>query len=53
MTCIGNGLNFMVRAITEESGVKMPTFFVYMVYGCLVALPILIDRTWFHVLIPC
>jgi Na+/H+ antiporter NhaD/arsenite permease-like protein len=41
MTYIGNGPNFMVRAITEESGVKMPTFFGYMVYSCLILLPVL------------
>lgn len=29
MTYIGNGPNFMVRAIAEQSGVKMPSFFGY------------------------
>jgi Na+/H+ antiporter NhaD/arsenite permease-like protein len=52
MTYIGNGPNFMVRAITEESGVKMPTFFGYVVYSCLVVLPILIGMTWLRVLFP-
>ena len=33
MTYIGNGPNFMVRAIAESSGVKMPSFFGYMVYS--------------------
>ena len=30
MTYIGNGPNFMVKAIAEKSGVKMPSFFGYM-----------------------
>jgi Na+/H+ antiporter NhaD/arsenite permease-like protein len=40
MTYIGNGPNFMVRAIAEKSGVKMPSFFGYMVYSCLILLPL-------------
>jgi Na+/H+ antiporter NhaD/arsenite permease-like protein len=34
MTYIGNGPNFMVKAIAEETGVKMPGFFGYMIYSC-------------------
>jgi Na+/H+ antiporter NhaD/arsenite permease-like protein len=30
MTYIGNGPNFMVKAIAEQSGVEMPSFFGYM-----------------------
>lgn len=33
MTYIGNAPNFMVRAIAEEAGVKMPSFFGYLVYS--------------------
>lgn len=29
---IGNGPNFMVKAIAEEAGIKMPSFFGYMKY---------------------
>lgn len=29
-TYIGNGPNFMVKAIAEEAGIKMPTFFRYI-----------------------
>lgn len=38
MTYIGNAPNFMVRSIAEENGIKMPTFFGYMLWsiGCLV-----------------
>jgi Na+/H+ antiporter NhaD/arsenite permease-like protein len=37
---IGNGPNFMVKAIAETHGVKMPSFFGYMVYSSAVLLPI-------------
>ena len=30
MTYIGNGPNFMVKAIAEENGFRMPSFFGYM-----------------------
>jgi Na+/H+ antiporter NhaD/arsenite permease-like protein len=30
MTYIGNGPNFMVKAIAEQSGIRMPSFFGYM-----------------------
>ena len=33
MTYIGNGPNFMVKSIAESWGVKMPSFFGYMVYS--------------------
>ncbi|MBI4576494.1 MAG: sodium:proton antiporter [Planctomycetes bacterium] len=38
-TYIGNGPNFMVKAIAEESGIRMPSFFGYMVYSGLILLP--------------
>lgn len=37
---IGNGPNFMVRAIAEERGVRMPSFGGYMLYSCGVLLPL-------------
>ncbi len=40
MTYIGNGPNFMVKAIAEGSGVRMPSFFGYMLYSCGVLLPL-------------
>ncbi|MCA9231303.1 MAG: sodium:proton antiporter [Planctomycetales bacterium] len=46
MTYIGNGPNFMVKAIAEKSGVRMPSFFGYMAYSCLVLLPILLLANW-------
>lgn len=43
MTYIGNGPNFMVKAIAEESGIKMPSFFGYMFkFSLVVLLPIYI-----------
>lgn len=46
MTYIGNGPNFMVRSIAESSGVKMPSFFGYMLYSFLILLPILALTVW-------
>ncbi|MFZ2224319.1 MAG: sodium:proton antiporter, partial [Candidatus Deferrimicrobium sp.] len=37
---IGNAPNFMVKAIAEESGVRMPSFFGYMAWSCVILLPI-------------
>ncbi len=43
MTYIGNGPNFMVKAIAEQEGVKMPSFFGYMVkFSLLILLPVYI-----------
>ncbi len=43
MTYIGNGPNFMVKAIAEREGVKMPSFFGYMYkFSLIVLLPIYI-----------
>jgi Na+/H+ antiporter NhaD/arsenite permease-like protein len=42
MTYIGNGPNFMVKAIAEQAGVKMPSFFGYCVYSFGVLLPVFI-----------
>jgi Na+/H+ antiporter NhaD/arsenite permease-like protein len=39
---IGNGPNFMVKAIAEQQGVKMPTFFGYMVYSGVVLVPVFV-----------
>ena len=41
-TYIGNGPNFMVKAIAEESGVKMPSFFGYMLYSGTILIPIFV-----------
>jgi Na+/H+ antiporter NhaD/arsenite permease-like protein len=41
-TYIGNGPNFMVKAIAEQSGVKMPSFFHYMAYSGVILLPLFV-----------
>ena len=38
-TYIGNGPNFMVKAIAEESGVQMPSFFGYMAWSGAILIP--------------
>lgn len=43
MTYIGNGPNFMVKAIAEENNIKMPSFFGYMIkFSLIILLPIYI-----------
>ncbi len=44
-TYIGNGPNFMVKAIAEEGGVRMPSFFGYMAYSLAILTPIFIAVT--------
>ena len=41
-TYIGNAPNFMVRAIAQENGVTMPSFFGYMLYSCGILLPLFV-----------
>ena len=41
MTYIGNGPNFMVKAVAEENNIKMPSFFAYIFgFSLLVLLPV-------------
>src|SRR5438094_14429 len=37
---IGNAPNFMVKSIAEEQGIKMPSFFGYMMYSAAILLPL-------------
>jgi Na+/H+ antiporter NhaD/arsenite permease-like protein len=37
---VGNAPNFMVKAVAEEAGVRMPSFFGYMAWSCAILLPI-------------
>jgi Na+/H+ antiporter NhaD/arsenite permease-like protein len=39
-TYVGNGPNFMVKAIAEAGGVRMPSFFGYMAYAGGILIPI-------------
>jgi len=46
MTYIGNGPNFMVRAIAEQSGVRMPSFFGYVFkYSVPILIPLFLAMT--------
>lgn len=45
MTYIGNGPNFMVKSIAEQSGVRMPSFFGYMLYSVAILVPIFVAVT--------
>ncbi|HEX2524682.1 MAG TPA: sodium:proton antiporter [Geminicoccus sp.] len=44
-TYIGNAPNFMVRAIAEEMGIRMPSFFGYLVWSCGILLPVFVLLT--------
>ncbi len=46
VTYIGNAPNFMVRSIAENSGVKMPSFFGYMLWSIGILWPIFILTTF-------
>ena len=47
LTYIGNGPNFMVKSIAEESGIKMPSFFGYMFkFSLVICLPVYILVQW-------
>jgi Na+/H+ antiporter NhaD/arsenite permease-like protein len=47
---IGNAPNLMVKAIAEDRGIRMPSFFGYMAWSGLVLLPlfILMSLIWFR-----
>jgi Na+/H+ antiporter NhaD/arsenite permease-like protein len=45
-TYIGNGPNFMVKAIAEEQGMKVPHFFGYMLYSLCILMPIFVLVTF-------
>lgn len=43
MTYIGNGPNFMIKAVAEENNIKMPSFFAYVFkFSLIILLPIFI-----------
>ncbi len=45
-TYIGNGPNFMVKAIAERQGFKAPHFFEYLAYSGLILIPLFGVVTW-------
>lgn len=48
-TYIGNAPNFMVKAIAEDRGIRMPSFFGYMAWSACILLPLfaVMTRIWF------
>ena len=44
-TYIGNAPNFMVKAIAEENGIRMPSFFGYMIWSVLILIPVFVIVT--------
>ncbi len=42
---IGNAPNFMVKAVVEEAGIRMPSFFGYMAWSCAILLPLFVVLT--------
>lgn len=45
MTYIGNGPNFMVKSIAEQGGIRMPSFFGFMLYSCAILIPLFVVVT--------
>ncbi len=43
---IGNAPNFMVKAIVEDRGIRMPSFIGYMAWSCAVLLPLFVVLTF-------
>ena len=46
VTYIGNAPNFMVRSIAEDRGIKMPSFFGYMLWSCGILMPLFVVVTF-------
>lgn len=46
LTYIGNAPNFMVKAIAEQRGIPMPTFFGYMAWSVVFLVPVFILHTF-------
>ena len=44
-TYIGNAPNFMVKAIAEQSGIRMPSFFGYMLWSVAILFPLFVVVT--------
>lgn len=45
-TYIGNAPNFMVKAIAEQSGIRMPSFFGYMLWSVAILFPLFVVVTF-------
>jgi Na+/H+ antiporter NhaD/arsenite permease-like protein len=42
LTYVGNAPNFMIKAIAEQRGVRMPGFFAYLGYASVLLLPVFV-----------
>ena len=49
MTYIGNAPNFMVKSIAEENGVKMPSFFGFLLWSAAILIPCFIIINLFFI----
>lgn len=49
LTYIGNAPNFMVYAIARQAGVRMPSFFGYILWAACVLGPVLLLLSWLYV----
>ncbi|RMX03623.1 sodium:proton antiporter [Corticibacter populi] len=47
LSYIGNAPNLMVKAIAEDRGVRMPSFFGYMAWSIGILVPLFLVLTWF------
>ena len=47
-TYIGNAPNFMVKAIAEENGIRMPSFFGYMLWSVAILVPVFVVVTFVY-----
>ena len=50
MTYIGNGPNFMIKALAEEAGYPMPSFFGYLGYTLVILVQLFLVVTWLFLL---
>jgi len=51
LTYIGNAPNFMIYAIATERGIKMPSFFGYMIWSFAVLMPVFAGVTYLFVMV--
>lgn len=47
MTYIGNAPNFMVKALAEQEHIRMPSFLGYLLWSCIILLPLFIGVSWY------
>ncbi len=52
LTYVGNAPNFMIYAVASQSGVKMPSFFGYLIWSIGVLVPVFAVLTYFFVAPP-